>query len=114
MHSKTHQAWKKFLNETPERYNLSHSADNNRRTIVDFGGNSSFPPIRSGTLDSGETVITGIGADFTQRPWMALNSQYRNNDGYRHASLMNLNNWKPYGNAPAYFNNYIMGAPKFS
>lgn len=64
-------------------------------------------------LESGESSITGIGTDFAQRPQMALSSQYRNNDGFRHSTLLLKDNWKPYGNTPAYFNNYIVGAPKF-
>lgn len=102
------------MNETPERYQLSASAGATRRNVLEFGERDFLPTIRSGALDSGESVKTGIGADFTQRPWMALNSQFRNNDGYRHASLVNINTWKPYGNPPAYFNNYVVGAPKFS
>lgn len=99
------------MDETPERYELEKV---NGLQKMDFGAKTGTEQFRTGTLDSSETVKTGIGADFTERPTMALSSQYRNNDGYRHASMYNINNWKPYGNQKAYFNNYITGAPKFS
>lgn len=109
--NKTHSAWKKFLNETPERYELSAGANNDKiaRLNSDLAKSKSF----SYGLASGETANSGIGADFAQRPVMALTSQHRNNDGYRHTNLHNPTNWKPYGNQPTYFNNYIIGAPKF-
>lgn len=80
--------------------------------IIQLGSNQSSRP-KSYNLDSAESTITGIGADFAQRPQMALSSQFRNNDGFRHSTLVLNDNWKPYGNPPAYFNNYIVGAPKF-
>lgn len=68
--SKTHSAWKKFLNETPERYELSAGANNDKiaRLNSDLAKSKSF----SYGLASGETANSGIGADFAQRPVMAL------------------------------------------
>ena len=109
--SKTHNTWRRFLDETPERFELENV---NGLQKMNFGVKTGVENFRTGTLDSSDTVKTGIGADFTERPTMALNSQYRNNDGYRHASMHNINHWVPYGNPKAYFNNYIIGAPKFS
>lgn len=81
---------------------------------MNFEAKNGVDHFRTVNLDSSETVKTGIGADFTERPTIALSSQYRNNDGYRHSSMYNINNWIPYGNPKAYFNSYITGAPKFS
>jgi hypothetical protein len=68
--SQTHQTWKKFLNETPERYELSAGGNNDRviRLNSDLAKSKSF----SYGLDSGETANSGIGADWAQRPVMAL------------------------------------------
>ncbi len=118
------------MDQTPERFTREYE----NREIVEFNSNLTLPLLRSKTLDSGEVMKTGVGADFSPNLHMALrltinyfnliylifinnsffSSQFRNNDGYRHSSLVNLSAWKPYGNAPAYFNNYVVGAPRFS
>lgn len=58
------------MNETPERYELSAGGNNDKviRLNSDLAKSKSF----SYGLDSGETANSGIGADFAQRPVMAL------------------------------------------
>lgn len=70
INSKTHAAWSRFLNETPERYNVGSSQ--NPELVVNLPRPSSAPPARGGILESLDTVNSGIGADFAQRPTMAL------------------------------------------
>ena len=63
-------AWSRFLNETPERYNVGSSM--NPELVVDLPRSGSAPLARTGILDSLDIVNSGIGADFAGRPVMAL------------------------------------------
>jgi hypothetical protein len=40
--------------------------------IINLGSESNLSRPKSYNLESGETTITGIGADFSQRPVMSL------------------------------------------
>jgi hypothetical protein len=56
--SKTHQAWKTFLNQTPERIELKTNEKFNYS--IDSGDNGKLP------------LLNGIGVDYFQRPQAAL------------------------------------------
>ncbi len=60
------------MNETPERYELSAGGNNDK--IFRLGSDIKSKSFSYG-LDSGETANSGIGADFSQRPVMALRCQ---------------------------------------
>ncbi len=66
--SKTHAEWYKFLDATPERFLTNEHAPTSLFNIP----RSRSTVLRRGTLDSCETAYSGIGADFAQRPTMAL------------------------------------------
>ncbi len=66
------------MNQTPERFELERNSsefNNNQVNFLDEHGGVRLPSIqnhRGEQLDSNEKVRTGIGADFAQRPQMAL------------------------------------------